>query len=140
MRRYAGFWTRVAAMIIDIALLLMLVTPVLVLIFGTDPYVHQSLLQEVLGGLVSNVLPAIICLAFWHNSSATPGKMVMKIIIIDHKTGRRPSFKQFVLRYIGYAVSIVPMFIGLVWIGFNAKKRGFHDYIAGTVVIHRDEM
>jgi uncharacterized RDD family membrane protein YckC len=39
------------------------------------------------------------------------------------------------LRWVGYIISAVVLYLGFVWIAFDAKKQGWHDKIAGTVVI-----
>jgi uncharacterized RDD family membrane protein YckC len=39
------------------------------------------------------------------------------------------------LRYIGYFVSIFTLFVGFFWVAFDQKKKGWHDHIAGTIVV-----
>ncbi len=39
------------------------------------------------------------------------------------------------LRYVGLVISIVPLFIGVIWAAFDAQKQGWHDKIAGTYVV-----
>jgi uncharacterized RDD family membrane protein YckC len=38
-------------------------------------------------------------------------------------------------RYLGYFVSTIPFGLGLFWIGWDKRKQGWHDKLAGTVVI-----
>jgi uncharacterized RDD family membrane protein YckC len=42
-----------------------------------------------------------------------------------------------VLRYVGFVISIIPLAIGLIWAGFDPRKQGWHDKIAGTYVVRR---
>jgi len=42
------------------------------------------------------------------------------------------------LRYLGYYLSMLPLFLGFIWVGIDRRKQGFHDKIAGTVVIRQD--
>ena len=49
--------------------------------------------------------------------------------------GERPSFARIGLRVGGYLVGLCTLFLGFLWIGFDAEKRGLHDWIAGTYVI-----
>ena len=35
----------------------------------------------------------------------------------------------------GYLAGLATAFLGFLWIGFDAEKRGLHDWIAGTYVI-----
>ncbi|PIP08224.1 MAG: hypothetical protein COX51_04865, partial [Syntrophobacteraceae bacterium CG23_combo_of_CG06-09_8_20_14_all_50_8] len=39
------------------------------------------------------------------------------------------------LRWIGYFISALPLYIGFLWVAFDGKKQGWHDKLAGTVVI-----
>ncbi len=57
--------------------------------------------------------------------------------IVDAATGGKPSSRQLVLRYVGYYVSTVPLFLGLIWVGLDSRKQGWHDKLAGTVVVSK---
>ena len=39
------------------------------------------------------------------------------------------------MRYLGYYVSIIPLFLGLIAVAFDPRKQGWHDKLAGTVVV-----
>lgn len=76
-------------------------------------------------------------IAFWLYKLATPGKMAIGATIVDARTGRRPSAGQLVIRYFGYIVSTLPLGLGLIWVAFDSRKQGWHDKLAGTVVVRR---
>lgn len=81
----------------------------------------------------------ILCglfLVFWIKKQATPGKMFLSMKIVDAKTLGKPSNKQFYIRMFGYLVSILPLFLGVIWIAFDSKKQGWHDKMANTLVIN----
>lgn len=80
-------------------------------------------------------LIGIYILPFWMRYSSTPGKMLFRLTIVDDKTGEPMSDRQAVVRFFGYIVSGALLSLGFVWIALNKKRRGFHDFIAGTVVI-----
>jgi uncharacterized RDD family membrane protein YckC len=61
--------------------------------------------------------------------------MVLNLSIVDANTSNKSSIKQFIIRYIGYFISIAPVFLGIIWIGFDKRKQGWHDKLADTVVI-----
>ncbi|MGZ8994756.1 MAG: RDD family protein, partial [Burkholderiaceae bacterium] len=42
---------------------------------------------------------------------------------------------QSIGRYFGYYVSTIPLLIGLIWVAFDSRKQGWHDKLAGTVVV-----
>jgi uncharacterized RDD family membrane protein YckC len=81
------------------------------------------------------ILPIIAVILFWVFKSATPGKMATRLRIVDAKTGDKPSKGQFIGRYLAYYVSIIPLCLGIIWIGIDKRKQGWHDKLAGTVVI-----
>jgi uncharacterized RDD family membrane protein YckC len=87
------------------------------------------------GVLLNAVLPAVAVLIFWVTRQATPGKMAIGATIVDADTGKRPTPAQFLGRYLAYYVSLIPFFLGFVWVGIDARKQGWHDKLAGTVVV-----
>jgi uncharacterized RDD family membrane protein YckC len=132
---YAGFWIRTGAAIIDSILLLIIIVPILTVIYGSEYWIGE---QHVQGGwdiLFNYILPAIVVILFWFYKSATPGKMVTKLTIVDAKTGGKPSMGQLIGRYLGYYVAMLPLFLGIIWVGIDKRKQGWHDKLAGTVVI-----
>jgi len=77
----------------------------------------------------------VAVIIFWIYKSATPGKIATRLTIVDAKTGNKPSTRQFVIRYLGYYVSTLPLLLGFIWVGIDKRKQGFHDKLAGTVVL-----
>lgn len=39
------------------------------------------------------------------------------------------------LRYVGLIISFAVLFLGVIWVGFDRRKQGWHDKIAATVVV-----
>jgi uncharacterized RDD family membrane protein YckC len=132
---YAGFWVRVGAAIIDTLLLSIIILPVLTAVYGFAYWSSDRLIQGPADFLVSWVAPAIAVVLFWIARQATPGKMALGIRIVDAETGGKPRNGQLVLRYLGYYVSMLPLFIGILWVAFDSRKQGWHDKIADTVVV-----
>lgn len=133
--QYAGFWIRVGAAIIDSILILIIITPILTAIYGKSYWLGGPLVQGFWDVIFSYLLPAIAVVLFWTYRSATPGKMATRLAIVDAKTGGKPSIRQFVIRYIGYYVAILPLMLGIIWVGIDKRKQGWHDKLAGTVVL-----
>jgi uncharacterized RDD family membrane protein YckC len=134
-KEYAGFWIRTGAAIIDTILMLIIILPILTVIYGAGYWVSESYVQGFWDLLFSYVLPAIAVIVLWIYKSATPGKMATKLTIVDAKTGGKPSTGQFIGRYLGYYVSMLPFFLGIIWVGIDKRKQGWHDKLAGTVVL-----
>ncbi len=89
----------------------------------------ESILQS-----VALLLFSAICWKLW---SATPGKIICKIKVVDANSEEPMSDKQILLRCLGYIVSCAVLFLGIFWIGFDKRKQGWHDKIANTVVIRK---
>ena len=134
---YAGFWVRVGATIIDTLLIMAVLVPLLVAIYGWAYFeaANTGLFAGPADFLLSWVAPAVAVVAFWIYKQATPGKMALSIRIVDATTGSPPSTGQCVGRYFAYFVSIFPLGLGLLWVAFDKRKQGWHDKLAGTVVI-----
>lgn len=139
---------RAFAAILDILILLMVTVPVLFWIYGPgyffsneSPQGFWDLFTDYQGfwDVVINIFfPLIATILFWKYKSATPGKMMMGIAIVDAETGGVPVTGKLVLRYFAYLVSIVPLLFGFIWIAFDKRKQSFHDKLADTLVIRSD--
>ena len=132
---YVGFWTRVGASIIDTIILMFISVPILYFIYGEQYFDSDELIQGVSDFMISYVFPLVITVLFWVYKSATPGKIVLSVKIVDASTGNKPSSRQSIIRYLGYYVSVIPFGLGFFWIAWDSKKQGWHDKMAGTVVI-----
>ncbi len=132
---YAGFWIRVIAALIDTILLALVVTPLLYGIYGEYYFVSEDYFAGSWDFLLSWVFPFIATVLFWVYRSATPGKIILKLQVVEADTGKPLSTGKAILRYISYYVSSFPLGLGLIWVAFNKKKQGWHDLIANTVVV-----
>jgi uncharacterized RDD family membrane protein YckC len=123
--RYAGFWTRFGAYIID---MLILVIPYLVIvaIFGES------------GASLLILLIAWVYFAYLESSEkqATFGKQALGLIVID-VDGNRLDFTKATIRYICKLIFGGLLLVGYIIIGFTEKKQGLHDMIVGTYVIQK---
>ena len=143
---YAGFWIRVWASIIDTIVMLILLIPIAMTIYGVNytstqtsstnmSYSSSSFYMQGDGNMFLNyIVPAILVIGFWLYKSATPGKMITRLKIVDAKTGKKPTALQFVIRYLGYFLSSI-FLLGFIWVAFDRRKQGWHDKLAGTVVV-----
>lgn len=132
---YVGFWIRVVAALIDTVLVVAITLPLLLHFYGSSYLQSEQLVQGPMDLLISWVLPAVLVIWFWLARQATPGKMVFSARIVDSTTGAPLSFRQSVGRYLAYFVSTIPFGLGLLWVAFDARKQGWHDKLAGTVVV-----
>ncbi|MBD1390979.1 RDD family protein [Neiella sp. HB171785] len=141
--QYGGFWIRLVAVLIDSVLLLLILGPILLLLFGVDYFVPAEpqqtpdLATSVLDALINNVVPAVVTIVMWLKLGGTPGKLLLGLAVVDKQNFEAISLKQAVLRYLGYIPSTLILMLGFLWVVFDDRKRGWHDMIGGTVVIKR---
>ena len=153
--RYAGFWIRFVAFVVDSLIVTLVISPIAAALYEKPdsmaivvamqtvdnlPEALMLLLELVrpagVGDAFLNlVLPAVGVVLFWMYRSATPGKMVTRTSIVDAATGAPPTRRQCVVRYLGYFVSIFGLGLGFLWVAFDHRKQGWHDKLAGTVVV-----
>jgi uncharacterized RDD family membrane protein YckC len=134
--RYAGFWQRLAALLIDSTLLGVFLT--LVLLAKTQIVNLESLALLSVGVLFP---PAFFLLTVYLNyrMQGTPGRLLMDCRIVDARTGQHMRFRQSLWRTLALFISALPAFLGFLWIARDKRKQGFHDKLAGTVVLIEDE-
>ena len=135
--KYVGFWARVAASIIDNILLLIVTVPLLYAVYGQSYFSSQGSDSGIFDIIVSYIFPIVAIVLFWTYKQATPGKMLFNAKIVDAKTGDKPTMGQWLIRYIGYIPSTLVLFLGLMWVGWDKRKQGWHDKMAGTVVVYK---
>lgn len=121
-----GFGERFVAYIVDMVIGIV-VSVFIGLIFG------GTALQMIVG-LAYGIAYYV---GFWTTTGATPGKMLMGLQVVGRETGQVIDVGTAILRYIGYIVSVIPLFLGFFWIIWDENNEGWHDKIAGTRVIKR---
>jgi uncharacterized RDD family membrane protein YckC len=131
---YVGFWPRVIASLLDTLVLMVIAIPLTLLVFGSN-WTEQMEGTSAANILISYVLPLVFVVGFWIARQATPGKMAFAAQIVDARTGGKPTGVQWAIRYVGYFVSAIPFLLGLIWVAFDPRKQGWHDKLAGTVVV-----
>jgi uncharacterized RDD family membrane protein YckC len=152
----AGFWIRVLATIIDGVLLGMVMLPFSVLvtflpyiIMGTDfknPRFgdNANAFLILTFGLQAIYLVIYVVAKFFYfgwfykNKGASPGKMVLKLKVVNHQTGQNIGYgKTFLRDFLGKFVSGITLGIGYLMVAFREDKRALHDLIADTQVMQR---
>lgn len=134
--KYAGFWIRFAASLIDSLIIGVIILPLLLYIYGVNYFFSTQLVKGFWDVLLQLVFPAVAIIILWIYRSATPGKNIAEIQIVDAQTLNKPSPKQCVIRYLAYYPGLLCLGAGFFMVGFDAKKRAWHDRIANTLVIY----
>jgi len=133
---YVGFWARLWASFLDTILTIIVTYPLLIAVYGWGYIESRALVEGPIDLVLSWMLPSAAIIVFWIYCSATPGKMAIGARIVDSASGRQPTQWQFVKRYIGYFLSSIPLCWGFIRAAFDPRKQGWHDKVAGTVVVY----
>jgi uncharacterized RDD family membrane protein YckC len=135
-RRYAGLATRAAALAFDaLAALLIFVTGSAVvaliasLVGGIRPHWLAGALLSVAWVLVAGGYFTL----FWSAAGQTPGMRLMRLRV-RRPDGRGLSLGRALVRTLGLALAIIPLFAGFLPVLFDERRRALPDYLAGTVV------
>ncbi|MGP8154325.1 MAG: RDD family protein [Smithella sp.] len=150
--KYAGFWRRLVAFSIDSTItffiFIILFTIASLAFFSgaisgnsedfladlTDPAGFSPVI------IISSIFFIFTNLAYYtyfHGATGrTPGKMLLGLQVVSND-GAHISFGIAFLRAVGYFVSNI-FYLGFIWVAFDKKKQGWHDRIAGTVVIIKE--
>ena len=134
-KEYAGFWIRFGALLIDLVIMMIVLYVPLSLIYGEEYWVGDKLIYGFWDVMLGYVVPFVATIWFWLHYLGTPGKMAMKLQIVDASTGGKMRTGQAIGRYFAYIISAVPLCLGFIWVGVDQRKQGWHDKLAGTVVI-----
>ena len=144
--RYAGFWIRVFANVLDV-LLLAAVNQALLFatggwrVFGGGEGLGIGAISLVLGSsqvVVAGILPPVVIIGFWIALGASPGKLMLRLRIVDEPTGGRPTAWQCIGRYFMALIGILCVGLGYLWIAIDPRKQGWHDKLVRTLVVRRD--
>ncbi len=112
----AGFWEHMAAAFLDIVLL------------------------GVIGALGDLSMPWVLVVALayfsamwtWRGSTVGGTVLGLKVVRVD---GHPLTFTVALVRALAAGFSIIVLFLGFLWIAWDLDKQGWHDRIAGTVVL-----
>jgi len=133
--RYAGFWLRFCALVIDFFCLI----PVWVAVYfllalqavGNLTADGFSVIQVITG----IVAPWVYFSAFESGPwQATPGKRLLGLIVTDD-VGNKVSFGRATARYFSKTLSSLIFCIGYIVAAFTDRKQALHDLICKTLVL-----
>ncbi|MEM7556128.1 MAG: RDD family protein [Cyanobacteria bacterium P01_A01_bin.84] len=136
--KYANFWKRFAAALID-GIILYIVSYIIGYIFG---FLYASLLRTTAGlAGIAFILGTVINWLYYakmesSEKQATLGKQALGICVTDSH-GERISFGKATGRHFAKFISSIILLIGYIMAAFTEKKQALHDMMAGTLVIDK---
>lgn len=144
--KFAGFWIRFVAAIIDGIILFVISTILQFAVLGTkagspfsDPthpeaHIGEALATIAVAWLLGTVVGATYEGLFVARLGATPGKMALSLKVV--RPGGGPvSLGRAIGRYFAKLLSGFALMIGYIIAGFDSEKRAMHDMICDTRVI-----
>ena len=141
--RYAGFWIRFVAYLIDV-IPIAIVASALNISTGNGFHcntVNGASICSGGTGFVGSWIGLLVLGAYWvltwSRLGASLGQKALGISVVDARNGEGIDIGRAVLRYVGFVISVIPLAIGLIWAGFDPRKQGWHDKIAGTYVVRQ---
>ena len=140
----AGFWLRTVAFIIDMTILnffslLLLLTGILVSHLGNDLSDLITDTEEIFPFFplwIAGVLTASA--AYFTILHSEYGQTIGKNLLgleVRTGTGALPSYSQALFRCFAYGISAAFFGIGFLWVAIPPAKRGWHDFLASTIVV-----
>lgn len=148
--RYAGFWIRAAARVVDLVLILAAFNlfwlgdrygadagwwvPGLPGEEGSPSEVSFSV-ANVLRGVFFFGFPAFYYVFLHGAYGQTFGKMALRIKVFD-ADGSPLGYRKAFLRYLAYFLCDLTLDLGYVWAAFDPRKQGLHDKVCRTIVVH----
>ena len=125
----AGFWIRFVAMLIDGIIVGVGYGILMFAMIAIEMYAMAMILGFIWALGYHIYFPS-------SNMMATPGKALLGLKITD-ESGNKIGVGKAILRYIGYIISALVLYIGFIIVGFTENKRGLHDMVASTRVTYK---
>src|SRR5574341_1713852 len=144
---YAGFWTRAAARIIDI-LIILIIYNLFYLVdrlgadaglwgatgFGEGDTESAFSVENFLRGVFFLGFPIFYYVYLTGSCGQTFGKMAMRIKVVN-EDGTPVDYRKAMFRWLAYFLCDLTLNIGYIWAAFDARKQGFHDKVCRTLVV-----
>jgi uncharacterized RDD family membrane protein YckC len=135
---YAGIATRAIALVVDalvVTLVFLLGGALVSLVASLFGKLRPEWLVGVLVGSGWLIVVTVYFVVFWSTTGQTPGMRVMRLRVV-RVGGRRLGVVRSVIRLIGLALAIIPLFAGFLPVLVDRRRRALQDFIAGTVVLY----
>jgi uncharacterized RDD family membrane protein YckC len=132
---YAGIATRAVALAIDVAIAQVIVLSggAIFALVGSLVDVRFNTLAQILAAAAWLAVVGCYFVLFWSTAGQTPGMRLMALRVVT-PAGTHPGVIRSIVRLVALGLAIIPLFAGFLPVLFDARRRGLHDMIAGTVV------
>ena len=149
---YAGFWIRLIARFVD-GLILGIPLTILLFVFiaisgaalngasNSSDENAQNAAAGVTGGIFFLYYVIVLVgyagyqIYFWGTSGQTIAMRLFHLRVVDSTTGAPIGIGRAVVRWLMTLVNSWACYVGWIWIAFDARKQGWHDKVASSVVL-----
>lgn len=146
--QYAGFWRRLAALLIDLVIVysihfivglilgVILLLSSIFIVWPSIPEKAEDIIYRIIGFIVF-----LLFYAVFESSSkqGTPGKMALGIIVTD-LNNNRITFGKAIARNSWKLVSIMILGLGYIIAVFTEKKQALHDISTNCLVVKKKKI
>jgi uncharacterized RDD family membrane protein YckC len=158
---YAGFWIRAVAWIIDGVILGVITTILWTVVIaiaagigfgvaGSGVAADGTITEQEAAILGVGIASAFIFLAImtilvtalyfvllWTRRGATIGQSILGLRVVRQSDGGPIGWGTSIIRYIVLYIGFAIIYLGVIWVAFDDRKRGWHDLAANTYVVKR---
>ena len=157
---FAGFWVRTIAWVIDGFILGAITTFFWFVVLAvsaaiglgaaasvtTDANLTEEqvavvgvgiLLAFTLLGVLTLCITVLYFVLLWVKRGATIGQSVLGLRVARERDGGPIGWGTAIVRYIMLMIGFWIFYLGVIWVAFEPRKRGWHDMVAGTLVVKR---
>ena len=137
--KYAGFWRRLVAALIDGIILITLWLIIFLIFSGLDSVQSEGESEEIV--ILISILDNLVTWVYFagmesSSKQATVGKTAIGIVVTD-LNGKRISFGKATGRHFGKYISTLLWFFGFLMTLFTEKKQALHDMMAKCLVVKK---
>lgn len=138
--KFAGFWLRFVATVIDFVIMFIAVSIVWAILDlpippnAKGPYLGVWYVFQNPFGLLTNWLYNAIMECTTPQGSL--GKMIVGIKVTD-LNGNKIGFGKATGRHFGKLISLIILYIGFIMVAFTKRKQGLHDIMANCLVVKK---
>lgn len=149
VQRYAGWWQRVGATILDGLIAIPFIVPGFIVLiagptelnFREDGFDGPGIYEEPTGGTIAialllYLLGAVAYLVFYcrrvSRRGASLGMSATGYRIVHSESGQNITMARSVGRFFARYLSALPCYLGYLWPLWDPENRTFHDMIAST--------
>lgn len=147
--QYAGLFSRFFAFLTDVIILILALSlsttfiNAFINLFNLKSFLDQFFVGDTalatftaaIAALAGTLFVVSYGLLFWSLGGQTIGDLLFGVRVV-RSDGSRLSFGRALLRMIGAYISGIALFLGFFWALFDSQHQGWHDSLAGSVVIY----